>query len=283
MKNNNIQMVASDLDGTLLNRHADLSQQTIDVLIRLQESGIKLVLCTGRPLHSAQRFIDVLRLKEFDGAFIGLNGQYLHDFATNTTIEEEQLTNDDISTIFDIASSVGIFSMEVYDKGSVYLLFPQRSPLLSLGVSLAYGIRSLIHQSRNYKIKIIKSLPQGQTTAKVCFLGKPKNLKQINELIEKHPAYGSFLVNRAWLEVMKNDINKGKTLEKLAILHSISLEHIMAFGDGENDCSMMKIVGTSFATKNAMDHTKNLADEVIDYHYNDAVAKKCLEYFDLDQ
>ena len=47
-----IKMVALDLDNTLLNSNKEISQRNEHVLKQLHQEGIKVVLCTGRPINA---------------------------------------------------------------------------------------------------------------------------------------------------------------------------------------------------------------------------------------
>ena len=53
-------MIALDLDNTLLNSQKEISPANERALKRLHESGIKVVLCTGRPINAIGHYIDQL-------------------------------------------------------------------------------------------------------------------------------------------------------------------------------------------------------------------------------
>ena len=76
-----IKMIVTDLDGTLLNKRKQLSQKTIDTLIRAQEEGYRLVLATGRNYQSLKSIYQTLKMDQFKtGAIIGLNGAEIYCF-----------------------------------------------------------------------------------------------------------------------------------------------------------------------------------------------------------
>lgn len=55
-----IRLIAIDIDGTLLNEKNELAQPTIDAITAARKKGIKIVLCTGRPLSGVQPYLDKL-------------------------------------------------------------------------------------------------------------------------------------------------------------------------------------------------------------------------------
>ena len=53
-----IKMIALDMDNTLLNSQKEISPRNEAVLKRLHEQGIKIVLCTGRPINAIWPYIE---------------------------------------------------------------------------------------------------------------------------------------------------------------------------------------------------------------------------------
>ena len=64
------------------------------------------------------------------------------------------------------------------------------------------------------------------------------------------------------LEINAVGADKGGALLRLAELLGIRREETMAFGDGENDMSMLRMAGLGVAMENAEDHVKAAADYV---------------------
>ena len=61
-------------------------------------------------------------------------------------------------------------------------------------------------------------------------------------------------------------------LAQLAMDNNIGLEHIISFGNAENDISMLSETGYSVAVSNATEHVKSVANEVCGHHNEDGVA-----------
>ncbi|KNG77773.1 haloacid dehalogenase [Plasmodium falciparum IGH-CR14] len=55
--NDEIKIIFTDLDGTLLNSENKVSEQNLESLIRAQEKGIKVVIATGRSIFSVESVI----------------------------------------------------------------------------------------------------------------------------------------------------------------------------------------------------------------------------------
>src|SRR5437016_3010897 len=79
-----IRLIFTDVDGTLVGAEREISPSVYDTLMEAREQGVKIALCTGRPLFATRRYIEELQLPGYHifdaGAFIAdpLNGLTLH-------------------------------------------------------------------------------------------------------------------------------------------------------------------------------------------------------------
>ena len=64
------------------------------------------------------------------------------------------------------------------------------------------------------------------------------------------------------VEVMDKNITKGSGLEKFAKANGIDMKDIIAFGDNENDNSLLEAAGWGVCLANGSDGTKAVADDV---------------------
>lgn len=69
-----IKMIATDIDGTLVDDAKNLSPKTIEVLKKARADGIYVVLCTGRPLSGVANLLTQLGLDNDDNFVITHNG-----------------------------------------------------------------------------------------------------------------------------------------------------------------------------------------------------------------
>lgn len=282
MSETSYKLVLSDLDGTLLNENSQISEETRNTILGLQKKGIKFSICSGRPYYGCIKFIEQLELEKYNGFFVGMNGQYIRNCATQEVIEKEKLNQDDFKLLCRIAQQHGVIT-ELFYETHAYILLPKRNIVSALLLTGVYSLKSLINQSRRYKMYFIKDIIDLPDLPKICCLGKPESLKALaNELLELQK-YDTFLVNPAWLEIVRIGISKGQALYDLEKMTGIPVQEMVAFGDGENDLSMLEIAGLSCAMGNAMPNPKKVAHCVIDTNVNNGVAKKIKELFKLEE
>ena len=65
-----------------------------------------------------------------------------------------------------------------------------------------------------------------------------------------------------FLEFMNKDVDKSKSIERLADMLGISMSHVIAVGDSYNDLSMIKSAGLGVAMGNAVELVKDNADYI---------------------
>ena len=83
------------------------------------------------------------------------------------------------------------------------------------------------------------------------------------------------------LDIVKKGVSKGAALLKYGEMLGIKPEDIIAFGDSENDVSMIKAVGGGYAIGNAAQCVKDVAKYIADTNDNCGVAKVLDKKFNL--
>lgn len=71
-----IELIVSDMDGTLLDENMDIPQANIDAIMHTYNKGIPFVVCTGRNFTEAKVKLDEAGIR---CPIIGLNGSILFD------------------------------------------------------------------------------------------------------------------------------------------------------------------------------------------------------------
>lgn len=102
-----IKLIAIDIDGTLLNEHNQLAKATITAISKARQTGIKVVLCTGRPLSGVQPYLDQLNISGADEYAITFNGAMAQNL-DGKVIAHQTLTYDDFLQTEMIARKLGV-------------------------------------------------------------------------------------------------------------------------------------------------------------------------------
>ena len=268
-----IKLIAIDMDGTLLNEKKHIDEAEKEAIHEAIEAGIKIVLCTGRPLYGILPFYEELGLSELDseGYVILNNGCSIHKTKDWKLIDQVNFTSDDIEYLYKLSESYDINFTLVNDT---YYFNIGRKPTDELIKDAGFVFSDItdisLEEAKSGKHKIMK----------IMFLGDPEimaNFQEKNEDIIKSK-YSGVLSQSYVYEVFPKDNNKGTGLKKLAEKLGIKQEEVMAIGDGNNDIEMFEYANYSVAMKNATELAKKAAKYETDSNENDGVAKAIRKY-----
>ena len=269
-----IKLIAIDMDGTLLNGKKHIDKVQKEAIHEAIEAGIKIVLCTGRPLYGILPFYEELGLSELDseGYVILNNGCSIHKTKDWELIDQVNFTSDDIDYLYKFSEGYDINFTLVNDY--YYFNIDDKKPTDELITDAGFVFSDItnisLKEAKNGKHKIIK----------IMFLGNPNimaNFQKENESILKNK-YSSVLSQPYIYEILPKGNNKGTGLKKLAKKLGIKQEEIMAIGDGNNDIEMFEYANYSVAMENGTKPARKAAKYQTDSNENNGVAKAIRKY-----
>ena len=262
-----IRLIATDLDGTLLNNEHKISDYNKKVISAVNEKGIKVILSTGRPTSAATKFLDDLNIEtdmiSFNGAMItDRNGNILYENNLESSIGKE---------LIEIAKKYKIYYQGFL--GERWNLSDAKSKWLNFYISIA--------KIDNYSVGFdnIKDF----SFSKFMFIGENEILKEIAEELDKKlkdKVYYAFS-RPVYLEVHSPKVSKANALCFLLNKYDIKKENVMAFGDNNNDIEMLEIAGISVAVDNAENSVKEKAKYITKSNIENGVGYFINEYFNL--
>ena len=91
-----MKLIFCDMDGSLLNHYQKISPYTLEILIKLQEKGIGIILSSGRHINSLKKYGDMLHFEKYPmSGYSCNNGQSYYDHLGNKIFEHERLNYED--------------------------------------------------------------------------------------------------------------------------------------------------------------------------------------------
>lgn len=269
-----IEMIVSDMDGTLLNSAKEISQESKKAIEKVRERGVKVVLATGRIFASAHRYAKTLGL---DTPIIACNGALIKN-----PFDGEVLARKPIS--FEIAQQI----IRVFEKEGIYYHFYTENDFYTK--ELKYT--SLNYHEKNQRLDVserislfvredlLSAAREADGIMKfVAIDEKPEKMDRIRKLLFQ---INGIEISQSWynnLEVMSEGISKGDALKQVAELYGVGSKNILAIGDHFNDISMIRQAGYGVAMGNAEDEVKAASIYVTDSNDDDGFAK-ALQYFE---
>lgn len=281
----NCKMIIMDMDGTLLNSDGKISERTKQALMNAQEKGAHLVLASGRSWKTLKAFGEELKMPEYNGWFIGVNGAALTETKTMEHQVISQLQLDEIREVFEVAKPfeteiMGVLDATIYDyiPSSLRELKKQYriENQIAEDVPWTGGVFALVADQRKgyseiYDIQSYEEIPCPVNKMTFCHTAdKLSSLYDtlLNQLSDK---YNFVRTSLQWIECTPKSVSKGNAIRMLQEKLNITKEETIIFGDGENDLSMFSC-GHAVAMGNAMDTVKEKADEVTLDNNSDGIA-----------
>lgn len=265
----NVKMIVTDLDGTLLDLDKSYSLNVKNYLAKLKNSGIIIVLATGRILDSA---IDVTDGAEFASYIISSNGCIVYDMKNKKELLTRNIPMPDVIKLcrnyINKTDFIDICNNHHYNN-------------LSRKETEDIGFTKKIRD-----VKTFFTNEQNVTLLGLANKNKEALMDIYNEIEQVYPEYEVFIMqdsfsDNKWVEVMPKSVNKIAGIKRICEIENIDLNDVMAFGDGLNDVEMIHGVGIGVAMGNSLDEVKSSAKYVAPSHREDGVYKFLKEYFDV--
>ena len=255
----NYKLIASDLDGTLLNSNTDVSDENMAAIDALAEKGVYFVPCSGRTFSEMPK-----KLKNSSSIryFIHSNGAVVLDTKTGERILN-CIPNCDVRKILDI-----LYSFETHvtfrKDGECYVDKDFQTLKDWDYYNLCSAHRAVVGEFaiylENFKEKAY-SYDNIEVFAVYFHLKEEK--AECLRLLEKIPTIHVVELTDDNLEIVCSTAGKGNALTALADKLSVDISQTMSLGDSGNDISITKTSGLGLAMSNACDALKNVADEIV--------------------
>lgn len=260
-----IKLVAIDLDGTLLNGKKEITPRNKAALIAAKAKGVKVVICTGRPLRAIHPFLQELNLEEAGDYSITFNGGLVQQNDTGKIIEKNVLTFEQVQELITLAQSLDL-PLDLLSEEKVFnvatsadhpSLYSTMNPLLTHLPTLI----SELQEDRVYN-KAVIGFDQAFLDAQIQKI--PSEIRESFEVIKSRDML---------LEFMPKGVTKAYGLSLLVRDLGLKQTEVMSIGDEENDLSMIEYAGVGVAMGNAVAQVKAVADIVTATNEEDGVAK----------
>ena len=123
-------------------------------------------------------------------------------------------------------------------------------------------------------IKVVNSMEEyiDHPINKLLFAVEPDLMKELEEPFKAPFTNLSLYCSTPfYLEAMTNGIDKAETLIELTKIFGDSVENMMAFGDGFNDCKMIQAAGVGVCMSNGDERCKAIADYIAKSNDEDGI------------
>ena len=266
-----IKLLALDMDDTLLNLELEVSSDNQRALSAAAERGVQVVLASGRPPEALAPFVQLLGMDQREGFLIAYNGSLIVETHTGKTEWSIELDTPLLTEIWDLAAECG-------------------QPVLT------YDAEGILFSKDNLYTRKDCELTgrSGRVVSREEFLSKPR----VKVILPGDPGFltgvearfqegfqGRANMYRSkpyFFEIMHPEADKGHALERIARLHGLRREEVMAIGDSWNDEGMLRWAGVGVAMANGAEGIRGIADWVTTRDHDEDGVAEAVDRFILD-
>ena len=262
------QVIAFDLDGTLLNPDNQILASSKLAIQQARSKGLKVVLVTGRHHTAVKPYYAELGL---DTPIICCNGTYIYHPATDEVSHANPLSPEQCRKVQAVATKYDTHLL-IYSRDAMnYVeLNPHMEKFQQWVQSCPEDVRPNVRQ-----IPSFASLIDNPNEIIWKFVISSPSREAMESAVNELPV-SEFSAEWSWVDRVdcaSNGNSKGAKLLTLLKEWQISPEKVIAFGDNHNDISMLTAVGLGVAMGNAEDEVKAQAKAVIGANHEDAIAQ----------
>ena len=241
-------LVAIDVDGTLLTSRHELSSGAEVAIRQARERGIEVTLISGRGKLPLMPWLERFKIAV---PYVCSSGGFIVDPISGQVLFQGRLGSQDVDLIVGLARRHG--ATIFFDEPDLFLAEGDPQEVA--------GVARMTEMDVRRSADILKERPDPPT--KIFLTGEHEVLRQIESRIrEQRPALFLAYSQPTFLEITPDGADKGTAIRHLAAHLGIPLSRVAAIGDGANDIGMFRIVGLAVAMGNAVPEVKAEADVV---------------------
>lgn len=261
--------IALDLDGTLTNHDKVVTPRTRQALLLAESKGAIIILASGRPTYGIVPVAECLDLEKRGGYILSYNGGNIVNAKTGEKLFSQFLPDAVIPILYKYAK----------EKNHALLGYAGNEIITEMPDDQYVKEESRINKMNIRKVdNLLEALEPHPT--KLLMTGDPTDMiKAEEELVEiLGEKMDIFRSAPFFLELVPKGIDKAQSLLRLLSKINLTPADLMAFGDGYNDLSMLKLAGVGVAMANAAPEVRADADYVTLSNEEDGVAEALLHF-----
>lgn len=264
-----VQIIASDMDGTLLNDKMVISKRNAAAVKEAQKQGIHFIVSTGRAYDEVKPLITEAG---FNCPMITLNGAFVLDEngkeisaapIPDSIAKKIMLTLKKNGLYFEVITAKGVCSdnkaKRIENFAELLASISPDAPY-KLAVTLASARMELMNI--NYVDNYMDLVDDPKTVIGKIVVFSPEGQKVLGPIKDELSKNDNLVITSSGpgnIEINHVNAQKGVALQAYADSLNIPMDNVMAIGDNNNDVSMLKAAGISYAMGNGSDEVKMLA------------------------
>jgi len=253
-----IQLIAMDIDGTLLDSQSQLSADNAETIAEAAARGVEIVIVTGRRFSSARLIAEQLPCEV---ELIVSNGALVKS-KSGTTHLRSLLPVETARRVVDATEEFRKMSGVIFDRPAENQVIFERIDWD--GPFVGPYLRR--HRTQVAEVAPLANCLNGEDPVEVMFIGECAPVSAARETVESLEFRSDFTIaiteyprtGFSFMDVLGRGVTKGSALEQWARRKGIPRENVMAIGDNWNDREMLEYAGLPVVMGNSIAGLKSL-------------------------
>ena len=262
-------VLACDLDGTLLRDDKTISEETIEALESISKKGVIFLPSTGR---THKELPPALKDLSFVHYALCCNGGSVFNYLENRYIYEDTIPYDLALEVLEYAKTLPVYETVVVNGDRIAKGDENGEVCDYIKKVAVKGI--LKNFTPAYDVE--KAFAERHQDAQKLLLYLAENADRDQTIEDLRARFPQLLISSSgplFIEVNIKGVDKGKALKRFCELMNIPIEESIAFGDAENDISMLMAAGMAIVMENGTPETRKYADLICPSNNDDGVRK----------
>lgn len=274
-----VKVIIMDIDGTLVKDKKEITPKTKEVLLKAQEQGALLVLASGRPTSGLRKLAAELQMDKHHGLFVCFNGSKVIDCQSDEVLFNQAMSVEDSKAVLEHLKNFKARPM--FDKGE-YMYVNDVFDNYITYKGKPFNVMQYESRGNNYILCEKRDLAAfvDFEINKILTYGDPEYLQaHYQEMMAPFKdRLNCMFTGDFYFEYTAKGIDKAKALDSAIIPMGYTKDEMIAFGDAQNDKTMIEYVGCGVAMANASDDLKAVADEITLSNNDDGIAESLLKH-----
>lgn len=272
---NDIKIVFSDLDGTLLTDDKRMPYEVIESIHRLKDKGILFGIASGRTKLTLDKLMPEYGISECIDAKVCMNGNVV-SLNGNTDIYYP-LTYKEVKYIYDNSKRFDDIAFCVYkeESNTFYCNYVNET------------VKEVVRiNNYNLEVKDMDKWLTNKSFLKCMYTGTNDRLLEIYDEVKRLETKDIRFSKTSprMYEINSTKVSKAFGIKKICEKLNINMDNVMCIGDSENDIEMLEEAGIGVCVSNAYDNVKKIADYITPKDNNHGGVAHFLNcYFKLDK
>lgn len=286
-------LVTVDLDGTLLNSYGDVTEYTKQVINKVQNKGVEIMIASGRPIDSIKTIAEEINSTKY---FIAGNGAIIYDIKNDKIIYEKYIPRSKVLEIAKVCEENNI-SYNIYTEESIItqdlkynVLYYYKENLKKDANKITTIIKvdnilEYVKKEENLKCLKITVCDENQTIFR-SIIRRLRAIENIDVMDVSHMSRKVFkhgtediTIEYFYTEISSTQVNKWQAIKYLLPILEISSEEVIGIGDNINDKQMIENAGLGVCMGQSTPVIKEISDKITDSNIDDGVGKVLDEIF----